>query len=107
MMYILVFRPFSEMILNIANALSEAAIFIIFALIASSKTRINSEDLNRIDFMLVFFINFIMFSQMTASILVFGKNIFKYWKKRSQIRVVPINMKYDTQNHPITETNSR
>ncbi|OMJ84684.1 hypothetical protein SteCoe_14141 [Stentor coeruleus] len=94
--YILAFRPFSEMILNIANAISEASILFIFIMMTISMMEIQDDDLMRIDYSLVSLINIIMFTQMTASILVFSKNLFAMIKKRREIRVVPMQKTYDS-----------
>lgn len=94
--YIAVYRPFSEMILNIANAISEAAILFIFIMMTITLMEIGDEDLIRIDYSLVSLINIIMFTQMVASILVFAKNVFIMIKKKREIRVVPIQKTFDS-----------
>lgn len=99
--YIIAFRPFSETLLNIANAVSETAIFFIFIMMTITLMEIKDEDLARIDFLLVSLINVIMFTQMIASILVFAKNVFRIIKKRRETRVVPIQKSFD---FPTTET---
>lgn len=68
---------------------------IIFTLIGISMTK-EADDLHeKIDFILVFLVNFIMQVQMGSSLLVFVKNIISIIKMRRN-RVIPISTNFAT-----------
>ena len=89
--YLVIFRPFSEPILNLANPICECGIFMIFSLTAMSLMRISTSTYDELDNLLVVFVNFIMETQMASSLLVFAKTIIFIIRKKMQATIVPIN----------------
>ena len=86
----LIFRPFSEGILNISNLVSEFCIFFVFGICAVNLMNIPSNFHDYIDEILVALINTIMGAQMAASILIFIKTIISIIKIRFGIKITPI-----------------
>ncbi|OMJ84046.1 hypothetical protein SteCoe_14915 [Stentor coeruleus] len=106
--YLLVFRPFTEIVLNITNPICEIGILIIFILTSISMLDIPDTMYDQLDDILVFFVNFIMFVQMGSSIAVFIKNVImiikmkikkrkeeaeKKAKDKMMMKVAPLNTK--------------
>lgn len=94
----LAFRPFSEPILNLTNSLCEVCVLMIFFLIGISLTKHDELLIERLDSALVFIVNFIMYVQMSSSILVFIKNLIKKFRANRN-KVVPLT----TCKHAFTD----
>lgn len=103
MFYLITFRPFNEKVLNVTNVLCEGALFIIFTFSAITLTNISQSVYDSLDDILVFFVNFIMFTQMIGSVVLFGKNVVVAWYKGKQTKVVPIQGKYANSDAIPTE----
>lgn len=114
-----IFRPFTEIVLNITNPLCEMSMLIIFILTSISMLEIPDSLYEQLDDILVFFVNFIMFVQMGSSVAVFIKNVImiikmkikkrkeeaeKKAKDKMRTKVTPMNTKpeaitsYDEEN---------
>lgn len=92
LLYLIVFRPFSESILNYANILSELATLIIFVLIAGLLFDLSDSTKDSFDGIVYYSINVIMGIQMVASLAVMFKSIYlKYFGQPSfTTKVTPV-----------------
>ena len=97
-----IFRPFSELILNVSNILSECCITLIFCFAAINLLKIPSSFRLAIDDLLVWLLNAVMGINMLASVAVLVKTIvaiIKQRRKNNRNRVVPV----DSKKNDITE----
>lgn len=91
--YIFFFLPFSEKILNTANAVTELFITAIFLLVAITLLEIPKSTEEIIDNLLVWFVNSILGIQMMSSLIIFVKNVYALVKaRREKILVRPTNV---------------
>ena len=86
----LIFRPFSEGILNISNLVSEFCIFFVFGICAVNLMNIPSNFHDYIDEILVALINTIMGAQMAASILILIKTVTSIIKAKFRNKDIPV-----------------
>ena len=93
----MIFKPFNEQLLNISNILSEIGIFCIFSLIAINIMHIPDNAHDNIDTMLVCMVNFIMFTQMFTSLLIFAKNIIIIIRLKLKKKIVPVVVSTDVE----------
>ena len=91
--YLLMFRPFSDSILNYSNLFCELSTLIIFGLIAWLQFEVSSNTQDNIDSAIYYLINVIMGAQMAASLGLLIKSLIEKLqasrlKKKSQITPV-------------------
>lgn len=93
-LYILMFQPFSEKILNYSNLFSELATLVIFCLVSWLLFEIPETTRNDIDNAIYYTINAIMACQMAASMAVLIKSICDKVKlkllERKKAKVTPV-----------------
>jgi hypothetical protein len=95
MMYLIIFKPFGEKMLNFSNIFSEVATLLIFVLITWLLFDLSEESLGRLDNVIYYLVYTIMGIQMCASIGLILKTIkskiaAKYSKSKSS-PVIPIS----------------
>ena len=91
--YIFSFLPFSEKILNTANAFTELLITLIFSLIGVTLLEIPENTEKIIDNALFWLVNSILGIQMISSLIIFVKNVYAMIKaRRENLKVRPTNV---------------
>ena len=91
--YIFWFIPFSEKILNTANAFTELLITLIFSLIGVTLLEIPENTEKIIDNALFWLVNSILGIQMISSLIIFVKNVYAMIKaRRENLKVRPTNV---------------
>ena len=89
--FIIYFKPFQEDALTYSNALSEIGLAGIIILISFYLFDLSENNQNRLDLVLMIFINLVIGSQMCASFYITFKTIRLKIKNRNIVPILPEN----------------